>query len=682
MAISRGVDECGICRDQDGNRKGVAPGLDSVLDAEAAELSVDEKAWALGIGAFNVAGATDPAEVMSDSHGTPADQDDSGSLQRTDKIISAYGALIAYPAGNEGPARTVNANCIAYDTLCMGGFDHRGTVDPSDDVIEDFSSRGPTPGGRKKPDLVAVATSEFANQHWIRDGRLWSGGSGTSLAAPQGAAGAALLAGSGIGAPVAQKAILINSARQGRATPTSPMGTQTGWQPDWGWGALDLEGALRERTHLHMRDVAGGDAHFYRATTQAAGDRATLVWNRRALGCIAPGCDTTTLTLTNLELEQLDPTTGAVEARSASSIDNVEQVRSPGTGEVIYKVEAASTVDGLPGEPYALASRRQITPLVTPRPRASVTLSTTQARPGDDVQVLGELTNPSPDLSAQSAAAMLDLPAGVELAPGSNPRSQVVGDLPPGGSAAVAWTVRARGDGLNRLVVGATASRYGETFRSDAEAMLTADGTAPSVAIAAPAGRTTDLALAVSWSGSDAGAGLRDYDVDVSTNDGPYTPWLTATTSTSATYRGTPGNRYRFRVRATDRLGTASGHAVSDEVAIVAPSDPPPVAPPIAPPPPGVKSSPALRVKTMTRRGSRIQISGTIARDAFRRLTFELKGTAGRKRVRVRGTAFPQAGRFKLTIRAGRGLSGTLTLRYEGDEALAAGSTRLKLHFF
>src|SRR5207302_10494189 len=115
-----------------------------------------------------------------------------------------------------------------------------GTVDPSDDTIPDFSSRGPTPGGRKKPDIVAVASSEFANQHWQRDGNLWSGGSGTSLAAPQGAAAAALLAGSGVTTPIAQKAMLVDSARQGRATPSRAVGTQTGRPPGWAWGAPTL----------------------------------------------------------------------------------------------------------------------------------------------------------------------------------------------------------------------------------------------------------------------------------------------------------------------------------------------------------------------------------------------------------------------------------------------------------
>jgi serine protease AprX len=647
VAISRGATGCAGCSEVDAVNRGLAPGLDSVLDAQATG-PADDSAWALGIGSFGIRGASDPAEALSNSHGAVADADDSASLQGVDKLISAYGTLIAYPSGNEGPARSVNRSCIAYDTLCMGGFTPRGTVDPSDDVVEDFSSRGPTPGGRKKPDLVAVSTSEFANQHWIRDGRLWSGGSGTSLAAPQ-----------------------------GRATASSPMGTQTGWQPDWGWGALDLDGALKERTNFYMQEVAGGDAHFYRATAEAPGDRATLVWNRRALGCIAPGCSTTSLTLSDLNLEQLDPATGAVEASSASAIDNVEQVRSPAAGAVIYKVKAASTVDGLPGEPYALAARRRLTPLGTPRPSVGVHLSAASAvRPGEPVQILADVTNPSADLSGQSATASLELAPGVELAPGSNPTTQTLGNLAPNATATVAWTVRARGDAVNRISVHAQASRYGETFGSDGTAAFSSDATAPTVGISAPAGATQEAAIPVSWTGADAGAGLRDFDVEVSTNDGPFAPWLTANSSTAGTYAGSPGSHYRFRVRASDRLGNTSSYVVSEEIAILAPTLEPPVGPPANPP---VKSSAALRVRTIARRGSRIQIAGTLSRRATGRITFRLRGKSGRRAVKRSATAFPRAGRFKVALSLPRGASGILTVRYGGDDALAAAASRVRL---
>src|SRR5215208_8308455 len=105
----------------------------------------------------------------------------------------------------------------------------------------------------------------YADRRWDEPGHgLWSGATqGTSFASPLGAGAAALLAGSGLTDPNMQKAVLINSARQGRATAGDAMGTQSGWQPDWGWGALNLNAALQERTNGVGSSVPGGSARFF-----------------------------------------------------------------------------------------------------------------------------------------------------------------------------------------------------------------------------------------------------------------------------------------------------------------------------------------------------------------------------------------------------------------------------------
>ncbi len=60
----------------------------------------------------------------------------------------------------------------------------------------------------------------------------------------------------------------------------------------------------------------------------------------------------------------------------------------------------------------------------------------------------------------------------------------------------------------------------------------------------------------VSWSGDDAGGpGIANYDVLVSDNGGPFTAWLTGTTATSATWRGTLGHTYSFYSVAYDAVG-------------------------------------------------------------------------------------------------------------------------------
>jgi hypothetical protein len=67
---------------------------------------------------------------------------------------------------------------------------------------------------------------------------------------------------------------------------------------------------------------------------------------------------------------------------------------------------------------------------------------------------------------------------------------------------------------------------------------------------------TTSTSFPVSWTGSDgAGSGIGSYDVEVSDNGGPFTPFLTDTTQTSATFAGQVGHVYSFYSVATSNIG-------------------------------------------------------------------------------------------------------------------------------
>ena len=131
------------------------------------------------------------------------------------------------------------------------------------------------------------------------------------------------------------------------------------------------------------------------------------------------------MTLTNLDLQQLDPATGAVQAQSNSAIDNVEQVRSPGAAaDAIYKVKATSTVDGLAGR--AVRARRPLgrsrrSPLRSPAVTVDVDAATQRA--SDTATVTATVRNPSADLTAENASVTLQLPAGVELLSGAQTRN-------------------------------------------------------------------------------------------------------------------------------------------------------------------------------------------------------------------------------------------------------------------
>jgi sugar lactone lactonase YvrE len=91
---------------------------------------------------------------------------------------------------------------------------------------------------------------------------------------------------------------------------------------------------------------------------------------------------------------------------------------------------------------------------------------------------------------------------------------------------------------------------------SGAQATTTVDATPPTSAVTAlPV--FTKPSFTVSWTGQDnqGGPGIASYSIYVSDDGGAFSAWLTATTSTSATYQGLAGHTYRFYSVATDKLG-------------------------------------------------------------------------------------------------------------------------------
>ncbi|HEY7592877.1 MAG TPA: S8 family serine peptidase, partial [Actinophytocola sp.] len=387
MAVARGNSTCGLCTPDMANEKGVAYGVGYVLDADFGTMAdravcgYDSGLWAFGYAQppigdcdHSMPGAAHPSYVHSDSHGGYTSADDSTSERNLDKFTSAFGAIQTEPSGNDGLQGTgsghITNTCIAYDVICVGGVSVNDPATTADDAVADFSSQGPSPAGRKKPDLVAIAAGgndgnmTVLEQQYVTNNRLERGDTGTSFASPQVAGAAALLYGAGLTDPLVVKAILLDSTTLGRLTPASAMGTQSTWQQDWGWGELNLDSAYQQRTNFVADGVGAEGVRFYRATV-GAGDRATLVWNRRVIGDADQTAVPTALTLSNLDLYEYGG--GTQQGSSTSSIDNVEQVRGVGSGSVIYKVKnTSSTVDGMAAEPFALAAKNPLTSVAAP----------------------------------------------------------------------------------------------------------------------------------------------------------------------------------------------------------------------------------------------------------------------------------------------------------------------------
>ena len=89
------------------------------------------------------------------------------------------------------------------------------------------------------------------------------------------------------------------------------------------------------------------------------------------------------------------------------------------------------------------------------------------------------------------------------------------------------------------------------------QALNTIDAGAPTSSVTALPATETATSFTVSWAGTDdaGGSGIASFDVFVSDDGGPFTPFETATNSPSATFNGVNGHTYRFFSVATDNVG-------------------------------------------------------------------------------------------------------------------------------
>lgn len=216
-----------------------------------------------------------------------------------------------FAAGNDGPAAdTIGTPGNAKNVLTVGasegvrdsGLDGCGWTDADADDARDiatFSSRGPAPGGRLKPDLVAPGTHITGSipQHagYIGDGvcdqlfplggTLYGLSTGTSQATPAVAGAAALVhewyrrnrgAGTVAPSPAMTKAILANAATDLVDGEDGDGGTNANVpEPSQGWGLTNIGGALSSapRYLRDQEDVLGatGDSRTFVLAVQDAG---------------------------------------------------------------------------------------------------------------------------------------------------------------------------------------------------------------------------------------------------------------------------------------------------------------------------------------------------------------------------------------------------------------------------
>ncbi len=140
-----------------------------------------------------------------------------------------------------------------------------------------------------------------------------------------------------------------------------------------------------------------------------------------------------------------------------------------------------------------------------------------------------------------------------------------------------AQTLRARYDMVNQSGirgVGIWALGYDgsrpELYRALADKFLT-DTTPPLAGIAMLPPAQVNEGFGVGWTGVDDWHGVASYDLEVSTDGGPWQTWISATRATSDVWLGADGHTYAFRVRARDGTGNVSAWNVSS-VFVAAPA--------------------------------------------------------------------------------------------------------------
>jgi len=143
------------------------------------------------------------ADVINLSFGGPGSNGTSDMSRAADRAV-ANGVVVVAAAGNYGPnSQTINSPGDAFNVITVGATDDNNTQKIGDDVVADFSIRGPTGDGRIKPDVMAPGVDIIAPidqgsaiwQTWpeLRVGNFYAQLSGTSMAAPHVAGVAALI---------------------------------------------------------------------------------------------------------------------------------------------------------------------------------------------------------------------------------------------------------------------------------------------------------------------------------------------------------------------------------------------------------------------------------------------------------------------------------------------------------
>lgn len=455
-----GTGICGIMASGDALYRGMAFGCDKIVVAIAGDINTSMP------GMNYIAGTGEPENVnYSFGNGTASGTDYTTTDQFFDGVISTFGYMVSKSTGNGGFGSgnpTITRPAPAYNLLASANMNDSNTIPRTDDRIDSTSSRGPTPGGRKKPDITAPGTNSFSTTRTLSFGNI----GGTSSASPHTGGGVVLLWDMGNTSPMGAKAVLLNTTdaiidNETSSTADDQFVAGSRWNRRYGWGYLNLGQAYLHGLNVFLDAVPDApetaDFRLYKGQ-MFVDERATLVWERHVAynGAAFP---TQIEEFSDLDLFAYNELNNALLASSASVIDNVEQLDVDVDAMVVLKVEAAGQFDpDITTEDFALATQENFVaasgPIFNP-----VLVAPFNVAPGQIFQLSFQVNNAG-DLAAHGVNATL---SGITILTG--PATQALGSIAAGQAAAPTWTVQAPGVfGPVALSLAITSSAYGESF--------------------------------------------------------------------------------------------------------------------------------------------------------------------------------------------------------------------------
>lgn len=252
-----------------------------------------------------------------------------GYIESTEQY--PFASTLTVPSDNYNglTVANMNANEVEFSPTSK-------TVDRTKHRITNTSSRGPTPFGRRKPDLTApghdtrtcapdpaVYPFQYTKAMDYKNGYRWVGG--TSSAAPHVGASALLLQDAGIKEPMAMKALLINSADTWTDDNSEDIGHMeimgSLWNRTYGWGYINMDKAFKQRENIIQDELTLEKPVLEYKVMLDPGEKVTLVHERRV-----GYTDGIPWKLSHLALELIDLTNNKVIAVDDSPIDTVHQV--------------------------------------------------------------------------------------------------------------------------------------------------------------------------------------------------------------------------------------------------------------------------------------------------------------------------------------------------------------------